>query len=1156
MLNTKQFSSLLILVLSFSTLLAQQQIDFALEREKIDSLMEYGYFEEADQALFDLEAGLENTSVLELDSVKLYFASNHALTQYRLGDCAQMLRYSKEELDLKRQIYGDANPYTLSSMRNLGVYYLNCDSTNIAVDVLSEAVRTHRDLIGRPDEIYVKALDDLAFAYGKLGALESAKESYDELIQLLQGSKGDFYFHVLENYSALLTTFEEYEAAALFYPELKDYMGGKKGNLQFLRDFYNVFVLTKDYVQAYSVASELADNCIANGEPCELAGLETRFYALSAARLAVLLSRYDAAGEYYQVSYDLFDDEPYTQVTILLEQADIFRTQGNSAQQLSSLNTSIEVHRKNDLQDSITYSSSLLQLGKLYTELGKFELADALYAGYLEELRSKTDKDPKELAVAYQALGNQRYLKQNFNDADAYFVKAKQTLEDANFTEEPEYASVLNSLGALNEAISDYEGAEANYRRALGLLAEGKSALRIALASNLANILLRTDAANDSILILYDQALGWQLESTGEQHPAYANLLANKGLYLQKNEEFEAAQESYTKALEVFRYTVGEDHPQFLSALSNVGLLQQRTGNLELAQQSMLEAKGLYEKYYSDLNPGYIRAMNNLANLYTELQEYAKAEDLFMRLAEIQVQEIRKSFTYLSESEKKNFVADKQKLLSNFKNYVVVRTMNEPGVLSPEVVKQWYNLELSTKGILLNSTKQVRNQIFGSDNEELKSLFSEWALARKQLADIQSLKNDAKVDLLLIDSLSQRVDALEKRLSRESAGFSDVFNQEVPTFSTIKSKLVQGEAAVEITRTEINKEGVYTALIVTADQEAPELIFIGKGADLEEKGFKGYKNGIAFKIEDTRSFPAFWSPIHRFLQTKSIEKIYYAPDGVYHKISLATLFNPESGDYILEELEVVQLTSTKDILTQKSLPEVKVQNALLVGFPTYNLAGASSDGGSSSLSRGTSMVGSVAELPGTEEEINEIQALIADAGGNSEVLMKEKASEEEVKRALNKELVHIATHGFFVDPDALSGVYQDPMLNSGLLFSGVSNDLSTGEDGILTAYEIMNLGLDKADIVVLSACETGLGEVSSGEGIYGLQRAFFVGGVNTVIMSLWKVDDAATKDLMINFYEEFLKKGDRRDAFAKAQKKIKKKYKSPIYWGAFVMLGG
>ena len=1150
----KRFFSILIAFGFAIGTFAQDQVDFNQEVNRIETLIAQGELNAANDALTALQTSIENTSLAEQDTVKLFFSSKLAFVAYQLGDCENTILRSKEDAELRTQVYGEGDPVTLSSKRNLGIYYLNCDSTEQSRLVLEEVVNTHKELIGQPDELYARSLDDLAYVQGKLGDVGEATETYNELLGLLGENKSSFYLHVIENYSALLMSNAKYSAASVFYEDLNPYMAGKEEYPQFLKDFYNVFVHEKDYVKALETASDLIAWCESNGGVCAETGLDTKEFVLNSARLAVLLYRYDEASKYYATAETLYQGD-YEYIAVLLEQSNLYSATGQKYRQLNALSKSLITHRSQNMIDSASYTKTVLELGKLHTEMGKFARADQVFSDYISDLESKADTDPQTLAVAYQSLGNQRYLLQNFKDADKYLTKAQGILKAEQLTTTSEYASILNSQGALYEALANYHKAESNYREALKISADDESGLRIALATNLANILTRSDSKNDSILILLNQAISWQEQSSGKDHPSYSNLLSNRGVYYQKNESYDLALKDFKEAIKVFEYTVQEDHPQYLSSLANLGLLYDLMDRKDEALEIMLKTKELYAKYYSETHPGYIRTVNNLANLYTKKEQYDLAEPLLLSLAEFQVKEINESFTYLSESEKKTFVEEKQKLLNNFKGYVVARSTADENSIKPSVVEEWYNLELSTKGMLLNSTKQVREQIFSSGDAELIGLFSEWTVARKQIADLQSLKTDLKqMSEQRLDSLLTKTNDLEKELSRRSAGFSGSFGGTVPTFDQIKGKLQPGEATVEIIRTELNGEGIYTALVGTSTNEYPELIVVGKGDEFESKGFAVYKNAIKFKVADPKSFDFYWRKIYDYLMANSIAKIYYAPDGIYHKISLNTLYDPTTKKYLIDELEVFQLSSTKDFLDLNldAAMSDEINNVLLVGRPKYKMDATST---LVATTRSFEQIENVSDLPGTEEEIKGIQNLIEKTGTQCTVLLKEDAKEGAVKAQLNRALVHIATHGFFMEDELAPST--DPMLSSGLLLAGVSDLQSNAEDdGILTAYEIMNLSLTDLKMVVLSACETGLGEIASGEGIYGLQRAFFVGGAESVVMSLWKVDDSATKDLMTAFYKEYLKTGNKRASFLAAQRKIKKKYKDPIYWGAFVMLGG
>jgi CHAT domain-containing protein len=310
------------------------------------------------------------------------------------------------------------------------------------------------------------------------------------------------------------------------------------------------------------------------------------------------------------------------------------------------------------------------------------------------------------------------------------------------------------------------------------------------------------------------------------------------------------------------------------------------------------------------------------------------------------------------------------------------------------------------------------------------------------------------------------------------------------------------------------------------------------------------------KIPDAVSYGVFWQPIVD--EIGQVSTVFLSADGIYNQINLEAIATPD-GRYVIDNSNIVLVSNTKDIYlrnTKKRVPG-KDNTASMFGNPTFYMT-ASADS-------------KVSALPGTEKEISQLQFMLKQKGWITSEYVEKFAAEEKVKEMNSPKIFHIATHGFSRPSTQISLekemegnealLTQNPLMRTGLLLRGAGDLLDKTdynynmENGILTAYEAMSLNLDKTDLVVLSACETGLGDLEAGEGVYGLQRAFLVAGAKVLIMSMFKVDDDATQKLMLKFYQKWLNSNNLRQSFIDAKKELRVEYPEPIFWGAFMMIG-
>jgi CHAT domain-containing protein/Flp pilus assembly protein TadD len=666
--------------------------------------------------------------------------------------------------------------------------------------------------------------------------------------------------------------------------------------------------------------------------------------------------------------------------------------------------------------------------------------------------------------------------------------------------------------------------------------------------------------------------------------------MTNKALLLQKSEKFDLAEATYLEALDLQRSRLKLNRasdPDYAHMLNNLASLYFTVGNVNKAETLLKESLQIFETKFGGQHPLVANAKLDLGNIYRVQDKLSEAETLIK--SALNSFEIMLGYEHPKTTSAREYLAlikwkqDEISVANELYKVVMSQTMTYinnyfPPLSEVEKTKYWellkprfyryfnfafenseqypklleeaINYRLSTKGLLLSSTSKIKNDILKSGDANLIKLYNDWTDTKKELSVYYSLsKEELAEQKIYLKKLESTANALEKSLSERSVSFSSSFVSTDINYKDATAKLVTGEGAIEIVHypyfeSLLTQQMHYAAIILTKSG-APKLVVLKNGNDLDTKYYRSYKNMIRLKMVDQTSYEQFWKPLESSLI--GLNKVFVGLDGVYNQLNLNTL-RLADGSFMIEKLDV-QIRGNLSDLAKVESANKSSKSATLLGFPTYTSS-------------------TILPLPGTVKEVTLISTALKSSQFNVNLLMENGASESNIKSLKSPYILHIATHGYFKDDIAKSsnsvfGVQleyaeSNPLLRSGLLLAGASEEgnkssFNSEDDGILTAYEALNLSLDETELVVLSACETGKGDVKSGEGVYGLQRAFTVAGTNQLIMSLWKVDDAATQALMSNFYNNWnMKKLTVEAAFRKAQLDLIKTYKDPYYWGAFV----
>ncbi len=927
----------------------------------------------------------------------------------------------------------------------------------------------------------------------------------------------------------------------------------------------------------YKMASKFLDDALLAAR--EKYDNEDMAYGLELEKIAGLqikIGEYDKAEdnieEAIKILEDLKTDEAksyYAQA--LITEAKLLSIKGEYDDADDNLYKSERIQAKTAPTLASTGLDQLDDKASLYINVGRYSDADKLLKESLQKKRVQFGPDSRHLNETLILTSRLRLVKGDYTEAET-FARQANNISTAIFGDRS--TKVVPSMLALADVlttIGDFQKAERLLNKATEIQTNRFGPEHVDVGKSISQLALVNYYQGKPITEVqqrFAQAEKIIGASLGSSNPTYAEILKNMAVANISAGNYVRANQYLDDANRIWSAKIGKKNN--INAATVVllkGDISYRQKRYSEAESRYSDALKQFDRIFSDQHPEYVKVQAKLSRTYYMQGQYKRAQEQIESVLENYKTFIQDYFPALSEREKAKFWNTIKPNYEFYNTIIVSRSR------SSRYFGEMYNNALLTKALLLNSSIKIRRRIMSSNDQELIDMYNEWVDKKELLTAALSMSSaQLSENGINPNDLAGEVEDLEKRMSVKSEDFSQGVESQPITWENVRDALKENEVAVEMVRFryfnhEFTDSVMYAVLYVKGGKRSePEMILLENGTDLEGKFLKNFRNRIKFRLSDDVSFSHFWRPIVD--KIGAVTSVYLSPDGVYNQINLEALMTPD-GSYVLDNSNIILLSNTKDLYMDQQKPEISTSEQVAAMFANPQFYVSTEPGipvPESGISRNSAEV--ISDLPGTKRELEELQVLLSNKGWEVRAKTELAADEQSIKSIDNPRIFHVATHGFFQDDKKLgrdelneAAAYENPLLKTGLLLSGAGDILNETRlnynlsPGILTAYEAMNLNLDKTDLVVLSACETGLGEIEAGEGVYGLQRAFLVAGARTIIMSLFKVSDEATQQLMVKFYTKWIETGDKRRAFIDAKKEIRNEYKDPIFWGPFIMIG-
>lgn len=899
-------------------------------------------------------------------------------------------------------------------------------------------------------------------------------------------------------------------------------------------------------------------------------------------------NRWDSA-EYFlqkafEVGEEVFTNKDWQKSLTAYYLAGVFYAKGKwlESEEMYLLDLKIQVHSGAEL--SPNYGVSANDLATLYHETGQYEKAIIYYDMSLKNSVINFGENSMEYATTCNNMASTYEKNGRYGQALELYNTAISLTEKLLGTDNISYAMYSGNLAGLFKKLGRYDKALEIYNDVLKTelkhLGPKHSSYGITL-NDIGSVYMYM-GNYEKAESLIKEALDISVHNLKTMPQVYNNRLNNLGECYHHQGRLTEALVYYKKGLDNTVELYGKHHPSYGVSLNNLASLYQSSREYELAMSLLGEALENTKQTLGSNNLEYLSTLTNLARLNRETGNEEKAIDLYLEAQELTWKLITNLFTFSVESDQKLFIEYFDSDFDEWQEYGLNTTPT-----NFEILESNLNNCLQRKGLLLRYYRDIIIDLSNSGNKKADSLIRSIRITKQyrirlknRIEPNESLKHE-------LDSLTELQESLELELNRIYNDKSTTKSIVAPTWSSTISKSDDKEAYVEFSRYYSSEnqanEYVYVAYLYGKKWSNPIVLKLFQESELtKSKIIQNNNRGASstgFHYNLIQLYPLIWEPLETYLE--GIEKIHFSADGLLNLLPLTSL-KDKTGKLISEKFNMVQMASTGTIVEDDN--SITPDDILLIGGIEYNYDSTAANKknkisisylDATTLRRSASNFQTNTSwrfLEGTREEVESIGGLFETHQKQSRIWDASIASEQRFKQLSGNgpKILHIATHGFFFEnrerdlKNNLQSQFKsadDPLIRSGLVLAGGNYAWQNGsnpyeeEDGILTALEISNLDLTDTELVVLSACETGLGRIDSSEGVYGLQRAFRMAGVNHIIMSLWEIPDKETAEFMKLFYSLWLGGSELVEAFNTTQKEMSTRYlNEPEKWAGFILV--